>query len=381
MGRRLAAIFLLCAAAGAALVLSARSPYVKVSAQDLLREATRDRGPLEKIFEQQASQGYYDDALTTARLAAASLPLRDQAYELSGLTEKLVQLRAENGDIPGAKGMVKQLSASALGDGGLRATRDIAKIQVDRGDLRGALATVVSPADTNQVMEEFGNFQIRKGDFDGALKTAEQVNERSAYNLFYAVGGALRERGEPQRLHELASHMTNKKRAAELVEAARFMLSPHIEMVRILRMGPCDTAWVDGNAGKFDDAYRLVEQNHCRYSDIALKQFPSDPAAAERELRKSPDKADISLGLANMSTASAKKGDTANAMRLLDSVRQLDGKQNYCLECVQEIAWAWTLEGQPKVVVDWARSLPLADEERGYALLGVAQALAHPRPK
>jgi hypothetical protein len=381
VGRRLAATLLLGVVLGVSLALFVAGPHVDISAQDLLREAARDRGPLGDIFEQQAGQGYYDDAFVTARLFTSSLPPRDQAAGFFGFAETLIEIRAENGDIEGAKKMVKQLSGSALGAGGPRATRNIAKVQVERGDLRGALATVASPADTDEVMEEFGELQIRNGDFDGALKTAEQVDERSAYNLFYAVGDALRLRREPQRLPELASHMTDKKLAAGFVEAARFTLSPDVGVVRTLRMEPCDIAWVDGNVGKFDEAYRLVAQNNCRYSDIALKQFPSDPAGAERELRKSSDKADIALGLANMSIASAKNGDISNAMRLLDSARQLGGKQNYCVECLKEIAWAWTLKGQPRVVVGWARSLPVADEERGYALLGVAQALGHPRPK
>ncbi len=380
MSRRLASIIILCGAVGASLALSLRSLHVVVSPQDLLREAARDRGPLDQIFAQQAAQGYYDDALVTARLTASILPLRNQAYELSGLTEKLIEVRAENGDIQGAKQMIKELSGSALGPLGPKATRDIARIQIDRGDLRGALDTVTSPADTNEVMEEFGDFQIRNGDLDGALKTAEQVNERSAWNLFYDVGYALHDRGEPQRLHELASHMSDRKLAADFVEAARTSLSPHIE-VRTLQMTPCDTAWMDGNAGKFAEAYGLTEQNNCRYSDIAMKQFATDPAEAERELRKSTDKADVILGLVRMSDAAAKNRDAANVLRLLDSARQISGKSDYCAGCMQRIAWAWTLKGQPRVALNWARSLPIDDQQRGYALLGVAQALAHPRPK
>ena len=380
MSRRLAAVLMLCTLVGASLVLSARSFHLAISAKELLREAARDRGPLDAIFEQQAGQGYYDDALATAHMAAASLPLKDQAYEFSGLTEQLIQIRAENGDIPGAKEMVKELTGSALGAEGPKATRDIARIQVDRGDLQGALATVVSSADTNEVMEEFGNFQIRNGDLDGALKTAEQVDERSAWNLFYAVGDALREQGEAWRLHELASHMTDRKLAAGFLEAARTSISPRI-VFRTIQLTLCDRAWMDGNSRKFAEAYRLVEQNNCRYSDIAMKQFASDPAEAERELRKSTDKADVILGLARMSDAAAKNCDAADALRLLETARQVSGNPNYCVGCVQRIAWAWTLKGQPSVALAWARSLPIADGERGYALLGVAQALAHPRPK
>jgi hypothetical protein len=378
VSRKLAAILFLCAAVGISLALSVRGLHVRISAQDLLRQAVRDRGPLEDIFEQQAGQGYYDDALATARVITSSPPHHEN--ELSGWIEELIKVRAENGDIQGAKEMIKKFSGSALGARGPEATREIARIQVDTDDLRGALETGVSPADANEVMEEFGNREIAHGDFDGALKTSEQVNERSAYNLFYALGGALRERDEPQRLHELASHMTDPKRAAEFLDAARFTLSPGVE-VRSVQATPCDIAWVDANTGKFAEAYSLTQQNRCRYSDTAIKQFATDPDEAERELRTSGDAGDTSIGLAYMSEAEAKKGDVANALRLLDSARQVSGKQAFCVDCVREIAWAWTLKGQPGVVLGWAHSLPIASQQRGYALLGIAQALGHARPK
>lgn len=377
VSRRLAALLFLCAAVGITLALSVRALHVRISAQDLLREAVRDGGPLEQIFGQQAGQGYYDGALVTARLIASSLP--HQEDELSGLIKELISIRAENGDIQGAREMVLQFSGSALGARGPEAIRDIAKIQVDRGDLRGALETSISPADANEVMEEFGRLEIANGDFDGALKTAEQISERSAYNLFYDLGRALRERGEQQRLHVLASHMTDRKRAAEFVEAARFTLWPSVE-VRTIQATSCDIAWVDANAGKFAEAYSLVEQNKCRYSDIAIKQFAIDAVEAERELRKSTDKEDVSLGMVNMAEAAAKKGDIPNALRLLDTARQVSGKQDFCLDCVREIAWAWTLKGQPRIVLGWARSIPIP-QQRGFALLGMAQALGHARPK
>jgi len=185
---------------------------------------------------------------------------------------------------------------------------------------------------------------------------------------------------EARRLHELASHMTDRKLAAGFLQAARTSLSPRVVFGSV-ELTPCDRASTDGNSGKFAEAYNLVEQNHCRYSDIAMKQFASDPAEAERELRKSTDKADVILGLARMSDAAAKNCDAADALRLLETARQVSGKRDYCAGCVQRIAWAWTLRGQPSVVLAWARSLPIADGERGYALLGVAQALAHPRRK
>jgi len=377
MTRRLAAIVLLCAAGGISLAIWVRASRPKLSAQDLLREAARDGGPLEQIFGQQAGQGYYGDALATARLATAGLP--NQGYELSGYIEQLIRMRAENGDIQGAKEMAKQFTGSALTGRGHDLAMEIAKIQVDSGDLHEALATCTSPEDTSEVMEEYGSRQILNGDFDGALKTAEQVDERSAYNLFYAAGSALYQRGEQRRLHELASHMADKKRAAEFVQAARVTLSPNIE-VRKFQATPCEVAVFDANSGKFAEAWTLVDQNNCPYSSfIAIKQYASDPAEAERELRKRTDKLDVSHGMAEMGHAAAKKGDIPNARRLFAAARQLCGDQDYCLDYAREMAWAWTLEGKPNAVLRWARSLPKG-RERGYALLGIAQAMGHARP-
>jgi tetratricopeptide (TPR) repeat protein len=378
VSRRLGAILFLCAAIGISFAMSVRSLDARISARNLLREAARDRGPLDQIFAQQAGQGYYSDALVTARQFASGRPRSED--ELSGLTEYLIEMRAENGDIQGAKGMIKQFSGALLGARGPQTTREIARIQVERGNLGGALETCATPEDADKVIEELGSREIASGDFDGALKTAEQISERSAYDLFYEVGEALRQRGEQQRLHELASRMTDRKRAAEFLDAARTTLWPWVE-IRTLQPTPCDIAWMDGNAGKFAEAYVVADQNRCRYSDIASKQFATDTVEAERELRRSTDTADVSNGLAHMSEAAAKQADVANAIRLLDSARQVSGKQDFCLDCVREIAWAWTLKGQSRVVLRWARSMPIADPERGFALFGLAQALGHARPK
>jgi hypothetical protein len=252
-------------------------------------------------------------------------------------------------------------------------------------------------------MEEFGESQIKKGDFDGALKTAEHVNERSAYDLFYHVGDALHDQGEPQRLHELASHMTDKKRASEFVEAAHVELWPSLE-VRIVQPTPCVTAVVDANSGRFTEAWALVNQNNCVdcsiTSLIATREYPSNPIEAEREFRKHVDttveeypsnlpgaaremrktmaKQYTILGFAEMSEEAAKEGNVSSALRLLDTCQQVSGGN--CLDQVREVAWAWTLKGQPRVVLAWAHSLPIS-QGRGYAVLGIAQAMAHPRPQ
>lgn len=378
MNRRVAAIVSLCAAIGLSMAVALPGLHTKISAQSLLLEAARDGGPLGDIFEQQAGQGYYDDALATARLAASNLS--DQQRELSGLTATLINIRAENGDIQGAKETARELNDSALAGSGPEVILEIAKVQVDKGDLRGALETCASPADTNEVMEEFGNRQIANGDFDGALETAEQVNERSAYNLFYSVGDALRQRGQQERLQELASRMSNKKRATEFLDASRYTLWPSVEY-RVVGPSPCQDALSDAAAGRFQDAWSLVERNKCRFiSYIAVRQYASDPVEAERKLLAGSDKQDVSRGIAQLSEAAAKKGDLQDAQRLLAIGRKISGDRAFCPDCIQEIAWAWAVKGERSAALDWARSLPVASE-RGFALLGIAQALAHARPE
>ena len=276
--------------------------------------------------------------------------------------------------------MIRRFEGSVLHDKAHRVMMEVADIQVDRGDLRGALETCVSPADRNEVMEELGKHQIANGDYDGALKTAEQVNERSAYNLFYDVGEALYEGGERKRLHELAFHMTDRKRAAEFLEAAGLTSRPSV-VVGAIQTGPCDISWADALSGKFTEAMELVDQNKCPYySNIAIKEYASNPVEAERELRKRANRQEVSRGLAEMAQTAAKRGDISNALRLVHAGRQTMGNQNFCLDCIHEIAWAWTLKDKPRVVLGWARSLPIA-EQRGFALLGIAQALGHARPK
>lgn len=377
MSLRLAAIVLLCAAIGISLVLSVRSLRANVSAQDLLREAVRDGGPVEDIFAQQAGQGYYDDALATARLATANL--RDRDYELSGWIEKLIEIRAENGDIHGAKNMAQQFTGSVLRGEEHKVMLEIAEIQVDAGDLQRALETGTS-ADRDKVMEYFGARQIANGDFDGALKTAQQVSDRSAYDLFYDLGSALRDRGEQKRLPELAARMTDRKRAAECVEAARFTLYLESEVVRT-QATPCDIADYDATIGKFAEAWALFDKNNCRNSSfIAVNEYATNPAKAEGELLKRGDKVELTTGLSEMAKSSAKRGDVSNALHLVDTGRRATGDRNFCLDCIRLIGWARALKGQPKESLRWARSLPVT-EQRGFALLGVAQALAHPKPK
>jgi hypothetical protein len=117
-----------------------RIPGHKITDQELLREAIAEwkragepgNGPNYQIFEQQAAQGYYDDAAATARLFK-------RAEDVQWSVVELVKIRAENGDIQGATDSIKSLAGSDLQK---KAAKVIALIQAQTGDLSGALKTI-----------------------------------------------------------------------------------------------------------------------------------------------------------------------------------------------------------------------------------------------
>ena len=84
-----AAAVVLSIAAGIGLLWWMRE-HRPISAQELLREAAAAGKPTVEILTQQAGQGYYDDAMATARL------IEGQPGELA---VAVVRIRAENGDI------------------------------------------------------------------------------------------------------------------------------------------------------------------------------------------------------------------------------------------------------------------------------------------
>lgn len=227
----------------------------------------------------------------------------------------------------------------------------------------------------------FGRCQIANGDFEGALKTAEQMDSQSAGQVFYGVGEVLRDRGEQKRVRELASHMSNRKLAILFVELARFTFRPReIETIEIVQPGPCDIAYHGASDGNYAEIDALIEQYKCSYvSYVATQQFAVDPAGAERLLRKNANPLDRAVGLAELAEAAAKKGDIAEALRFLSEVQSLRGYGKVGSP-IHEIARAWTIKDGPKPVLKWARSRPTTDE-RTWALIGIAEALGHARPQ
>ena len=114
-----------------------------------------------KAFEQQATQGYYDDALATARLATKPVDLHWYIIELA-------KIHVQNGDVQGAKDIARMFP-----DWQPQIFKAIALAQAHQGDLSGALAT--SHPDMNEILEEFAQHQIKQADFPGALQTSERL--------------------------------------------------------------------------------------------------------------------------------------------------------------------------------------------------------------
>ncbi len=177
----------------------------------------------------------------------------------------------------------------------------------------------------------------------------------------------------------MASHLANRKVAVEFST----MLDQRergAARVSIIEPGPCDIARYDAQLGRFAAAYAAIEHTSCWVSDVAIKQYPSDPAAAEKALRKSANRDDLAFGMAGFARAAARKGDLSGALRFLTAVEVAGATDWPKAAVVRDVAWVWTLKQGPRSALGWARSRPTGSE-RASALLGVAQALAHPRPR
>jgi hypothetical protein len=377
LGLKIAASTLvLCIGVGPGWMLWQRFPGHKITDQELLREAVAEwkragepsNGPNYQIFEQQAAQGYYDDAAATARLFKRTEDVQWSIVELA-------KIRAENGDIQGAKHSVNSLAGSDLR---AKATKVISLIQAYRGDLSGALETVAPSGQSDEVFLAFGQYQIERGDFEGTLNTAERT--KSGYQLYYDIGDALRLRGEQSRARKLAAHMKDRKRAALFLDCARFTLSSREEDVRTIQATPCDYSWMYATEGKFAEADAVILKNKCpNVSFVAARQYAVDPSGAEQLLRATAVKADLARGLGELVRAAAEKGNIADALRFLGDVQSLSGPDSASSE-VHEIARAWTIRAGPKAVLKWARSRPTT-EQRTWALIGMAEALGHRTPR
>jgi hypothetical protein len=377
VGLNLAAVCLAGAVfVGMSWLVRARFTHPKITDQTLLREAVEDwkragepgMGPNPQIFEQQAGQGYYEDAAATGRLFKSTDDVQWSIVELA-------KIRAENGDVPGAKAAIRRFAGTSLGERGIR---NIANVQAHKGDLDGALATASEIKGEDDVWMVFAGRQIDAGDFDGALKTSERMSLNVANQLFYDVGDGLRLRHQQIKVKELASHMRNPKYAADFKRNVRFTLWDPVPM-RTVQAAPCDLAVMYAGEGKFSLADRAIEQNKCTYvTFVAVQQYAADPVGAERLLRTTTNRDYLRSGLYQFAIAAADKGNVAEALRFLNSLESLD-PHPVGGTAVQAIARAWTIQAGPQAVIQWARSRFTLDQKTS-ALIGMAEALGHARP-
>ncbi len=369
-------------ASGVSRILWVRGPGYKITDQELLRAAVAEceqagQRPPSEIFEQQAGQGYYDDAISTSKLFTR----RD---EQDWAIEELARIRTENGDTQGSKTMIARFSGTPLGKS---ATKAIALAQAGKGDQRGALETSAPLDDyaVDEVLQALANHQIEGGDLAAALQTSERMKTRQFIQLFYAVDTAIRKKHQEGRIPDLASHLTNPARRKDFVEIARFQYLP--AMYKELLPTSCDTAYFAvANEGyaKIDAA---LEENKCTYvSFVAIRQYAVDPVGAEHLLRSEPFNDDRVYGIEQIAVSAAKKGNITEALRLYSEVQNLKNSRADLFaasanfdDVVKEIARNWTIKEGPRQAVKWAHSRPDTGQHV-WALLGVAQALGHARP-
>jgi hypothetical protein len=370
----------LCLGAGAGWMLWMGFPNRRITDREQLREAAAEwqragefsGNPSYQIFQQQAAQGYYDDAEATGHLFKRPDEKRWSVVELA-------RIRATNGDLPGAKATMKKFAGSDLG---AQIAGAVALAQVSKGDLEGALETAAAGADRDEIFLAFARREIANSNFASALETAARM--KSPNQVFYELGEALQERGEQNRVRELASGMRDRKLAAEFAKLVRVTLWPHgLELV--IQATACDIAADYGLKGKYAEADALLEQNKCIYvSLVAIGQYAVDPGGAEHLLRSTPDPADLLCGLDGLAVAAAKKGTIREALRFLGDLQHLkDGAtripglgEDKLNDAIHGIARYWTIREGPRIVLKWARSRPTI-EQRTWALFGVAEALGH----
>jgi hypothetical protein len=339
----------------------------KITAQELLQEALLESPnhsyPETEIFEQQATQGYYDDALATARLA-------QKPADLDWFIVELAKIHVENGDVQGAKAV-----AQMFPDKHAQISKAVALLQAHQGDLSGALTTASSLPDTNAIRVEFASYQIAHADFQGALATSERLTRPA--DVFYDIGDALRQRHEQKRVRELAAGMSDRKLAQlflELIPLTLWDRKPDY----LLQPNTCDMAGVAAMDKRLAEARKMLEGTHCWRSFVAIQYYRIDPIEAEKLLRSATDPKDLTFGLGEFAMAAANKGKIEDALRLDKDAKQLDPSEGY--SATLDIARAWTIRDGPEKVIGWARSLPTPGE-RQKALLGMAQALGHARPQ
>ncbi|MGO9271298.1 MAG: tetratricopeptide repeat protein [Terriglobia bacterium] len=321
---------------------------------------------LEEIATAQAKHGYYDDALETSRASHWEVP------EI--LFADIVDARARNGDVAGAKKMLGQASPQEASP---HAVQAIALAQAEAGDVAGARHTMqpLPPPFRPQVLEAIGKAQASKGDIQAALATASEIHLAGGGSdgVLYQVVKKLRERGELQQAHAIAKRMQDR---AEALEAETGRASTPAEPTT----GPCSLAWRDAKGGMLADAYRIIQDTKCDCVTVAIVHANGrDVDGAERAMRACTDTnpSDLSAYMIDVAEEFATNGDVPAALKFADAARipdAFEGGVGYIAPALRDIAHAWTKKEGTVAVLKWARARP-TDFERAMALLGVAESV------
>jgi hypothetical protein len=408
MTRKIRIVFAIGTGAAVVLLLAKQFLVYRISDRALLREADRECRSIPQrsdsivwdIFCQQATQGYYDDAFGTI------LQVFNPGSDAQHAFVALARMRAEQGDMEEAKRLVRLYMTR---DSRVEALKALAVIQVQRGDipgatrtaylvpdprpvleavaiaraktgdLRGARETIAPAGHSDNVLDAIAEYQFQAGDSDGALKTAQEMSSDAMVSRLVEIADALRWRGKQASVRGLASRITNPKVARLFLDV---FASTAPENIEVFPPDICDQAMVLAERSDFAAAYSLMEKSKSDcYSSVAVRQYESDPAGAERALQHSSVRMHVCFGLAEFAKAAATHGKATEALRFIDTAQTRCGERDaYVLEAVRHVARQWTARSKPSEVLKWARSRP-NPSQRALALLGIAEAMGDKRPR
>ncbi|HXR98669.1 MAG TPA: hypothetical protein VN709_12580 [Terriglobales bacterium] len=307
-----------------------------------------------EVAKSQAARGYYSDAVATAGLEKF-LPEYDFL--------ELVSIRAQNGDIAGAKEMISK----GKSEWRPQAETDIALVQANAGDLKGALETSRDSKYRSQILDAYAGYQYGKNDFDGSLATIGQMPVGRDDPLLWSIAYELAKRGEKSRAHGILKRLAARGFPVHL--------SPSVND------DPCTQGFNDAQAGKFEKAHAELERSHCGCETIAAaSEAAQDLVGVETELRSCPNPSDASAGFADLAKVAAQRGNIREALRFAadTEVPLAYDPLGYRAPVMRDIAAAWYKQAGAATVLAWARSLPTG-YERVMALLGLVDKLT-PRP-
>ena len=159
-----------------------------------------------EIANAQAKRGYYDDALKTLK--------RTNEFPALNFAD-VVEIRARNGDIRGAKAMIGRAPSA---EAKWWALRNLGLMQAESGDIEGARNTVLPapPIFQQVVLREIGFHQVRSGDLEAALRTVDEMERGEGDGILVDVAAAFSKRGDEDRAQALLSRLTDPDIIREL---------------------------------------------------------------------------------------------------------------------------------------------------------------------